>query len=282
MKLFSVLPIVLAASFAAIIAQQPSSGRSFEVASIRPGEPADAEMIPIIKKADRAMIHYVNVSLRELIRVAYGVKDFQVSGPDWMRTRFNIEAKYPADATKDQVPEMLQSLLRDRFKLQLHREMKEHAVYAMVVGKNGPKLKATKVQAGDYPDSPNRLPGTPVRGDIQMMGSPSGMRLTGPAVALSALCETLSVFTDKPVVDQTGLQGEYDIDLTFVPDNMMLRMAEGAGGARQGPDGAEHAHSEQRVSIFDAVQQYGLRLETRKAPVMLLVVDHLEKTPTEN
>lgn len=241
-----------------------------------------AEMIAIRMDVDRAMIHYVNVSLRDLIRMAYRVKEFQVSGPEWIHNRFNIEAKFPDGATRDQVPEMLQSLLRDRFKLQLHHETKEQAVYALVVGKNGAKLQATKVQASDYPDSPNRRPGTPVRGDIQMLGSQAGMHLTGPAVALSRLCETLSVFTDKPVVDQTGLQGEYDIDLTFVPDNMMLRMGGGADGPRQGPDGGENAHSEPRVSIFDAVQQYGLRLETRKAPVTLLVVDHLEKTPTEN
>jgi uncharacterized protein (TIGR03435 family) len=282
MKLLSILPIVLAASFAAATAQQPQSSVSFEVASIRPGAPATAEMIAIRMNADRSMIHYVNVSLRDCIRVAYGVKEFQVSGPDWIRTRFDIEAKYPDGATKDQVPEMLQSLLRDRFKLQLHRETKEQAVYALVVGKNGPKLKATTVQASDYPDSPSRRPGTPVHGGIQMLGGPSGMHLTGPAVTLSTLSETLSGFTDKPIVDQTGLQEEYDIDLTFFPENMMLRMAGGPGGPRQGPDGGPDAHSEPRVTIFDAVQQYGLKLESRKAPLTMLIVDHLEKTPTEN
>src|SRR5260370_6764197 len=116
MKPLSILPIVLAASFAAATAQQPQSSVSFEVASIRPGAPATAEMIAIRMNADRSMIHYVNVSLRDCIRVAYGVKEFQISGPDWIRNRFDIEAKYPTGATKDQVPEMLQSLLRNRFK----------------------------------------------------------------------------------------------------------------------------------------------------------------------
>jgi uncharacterized protein (TIGR03435 family) len=280
MKLLSILPIVLVASFAAATAQQPQSSRSFEVASIRPGAPATAEMIPIRMKADRSMIYYVNASLRDCIRVAYGVKAFQISGPAWIGTRFDIEAKYPAGATEDQVPEMLRSLLRDRFKLQLHRETKEHAVYALVVGKNGPKLKATEVKTSDYPDSPSRLPGTPVRGDVQILGSPSGMHLTGPAMTLSKLSETLSGFTDKPVVDQTGLQGEYDIDLVFVPENMQL-MRGGPGGPRQGLDGGD-THSEPRVTIFDALQQYGLKLESRKAPLTTLIVDHLEKTPTEN
>ena len=297
MKLLSILPIVLAASFGAATAQQPQGGRSFEVASIRPGASATAEMIAIRMNADRSMIHYVNVSVRDLIRVAYGVKEFQVSGPESIRNRFDIEAKYPEGATRDQVPEMLQSLLRDRFKLELHRETKEQPVYALVVGKNGPKLKATTIPPSDYPDSPNRRPGTPVRGDIQMLGGPSGLHLTGPAVTMSRLSETLSGFTDKPVVDQTGLSGEYDIDLTFFPENMMLRMgggpggpggpggaggAGGAGGPRQGPDGGADTHSEPRVTIFDALQQYGLRLESRKAPLTQLIVDHIEKTPTEN
>jgi len=282
MKLFSILPIVFAASFVAVTAQLPQSGRSFEVASIRPGASATAEMIAIRMNVDRSMIHYVNVSVRDLIRVAYGVKEFQVNGPEWMRNRFDIEAKYPDGATRDNVPEMLQSLLRDRFKLQLHRETKEQAVYALVVGKNGPKLKPTTLKATDYPDSPKRRPGTPVHGDIQMLGGPSGMHLTGPAVTLSSLCETLSNFTDKPIVDQTGLQGEYDIDLTFFPENMMLRMAGGPGGPGQGPDGGADSRSEPRVTVFDALQQYGLKLESRRAPLTMLVVDHLEKTPTEN
>lgn len=281
MKLLSILPVVIAASFAAATAQQPQSSRSFEVASIRPGAPAWAELIPIRMNDDRSMIHYVNVSLLDCIRVAYGVKDFQISGPGWMRTRFDIEAKYPAGATKDQVPEMLQSLLRDRFKLQLHRDTKEHAVYALVVGKSGPKLRATEVKASDYPDSPSRRPGTPVRGDIQIMGSPSGIHLTGPAVTLSKLSDTLSGFTDKPVVDQTGLQGEYDIDLVFVPDNMQL-MPGGPAGPRHGLDGGPDTHSEPRVTIFDALQQYGLKLESRKASMTTLIVDHLEKNPTAN
>jgi uncharacterized protein (TIGR03435 family) len=279
MKRLSMLFIVLALSFAAASAQQPQSSRSFEVASIRPGASATAEMIAVRMNADRSMIHYVNVSLRDVIRVAYGVKEFQISGPDWIRNRFDIEAKYPEGATKEQIPEMLQSLLRDRFKLQLHRETKEQAVYALVVGKNGPKLKATTLQASDYLDNPNRRPGTPVHGGMQMLGGPSGMHLTGLAVTLSTLSETLSRFTDKAIVDQTGLQGEYDIDLTFFPENMMLRVG---GGPGQGAEGGADAHSEPHVTIFEAVQQYGLKLESRKAPLTMLIVDHIEKTPTEN
>lgn len=281
MKFLLIFPIVFAAFFAAATAQQPQSSRAFEVASIRSGAPATAEMIAIRMNADRSMIHYVNVSLRDLIRVAYGVKNFQISGPDWIGNRFDIEAKYPAGATEDQVPEMLQSLLRDRFKLQLHRDTKELAVYALVVDKNGPKLKAAQTKTPDDPDEPTRRPGTPVRGNLQFLMGPSGVHVIGPAVTLSALSEALSHFTNKPIVDQTGIQGQYDFDLTFVPENM-LRMAKGPGGPRQGPDGTGDAQSEPRISIFDAMRRYGLKLESRKAPLTLLVVDHIEKKPTEN
>lgn len=281
MRLLSIVPVLLAASFAAASAQQPQSSLSFEVASIRPGAAADAEMIPIRMNAERSRIHYVNVSIRDCIRVAYGVKEFQISGPDSIRNRFNIEAKYPAGATKEQVPEMLRSLLRDRFKLQLHREMKERAAYALVVSKNGPKLKPTQIKPSEYPDSPNRRPGTPVRGDIQIMGSPSGIRLTGPAVTLSKLCETLSAFADKPVVDQTGLHGEYDIDFAFLPENIQL-MRKKPGSPGPGPDRGMDTQSEPLPTLFEAVQDDGLKLESRKAPVAMLVVDHIEKTPTEN
>lgn len=279
MKFLSALPLVLVASFAVATAQQSQSNLSFEVASIRPGATPDAEMIAIRMSAESSRIHYVNVSLRDLIRVAYRVMPFQVSGPEWLGNRFNIEARYPVGATDDQVPEMLQSLLRDRFKLQLHSEEKEHAVFALVVGKNGPQLKPSQVKATDFPDSENRKPGTPVRGDIQIMGSPTGMHLRGPSIPLSRLCETLSMFTDQPVVDQTGLKDRYDIDLTFMPDNMRMRGGPGAPG--QGADGGVDAHTE-RVTLFQAVQDLGLRLEPRKAPLQMLIVDHIEKAPTEN
>jgi uncharacterized protein (TIGR03435 family) len=262
-------------------AQQPKGGLSFDVASIRSGASADAEMIPIRMNAERSRIHYVNVSLRDCIRVAFGVKDFQISGPVWMGERFNIDATYPAGATEKQVPEMLQSLLRDRFRLELHREMKEHAVLALVIEKRGPKLKETQAKEADFPDGAMRRPGTPVFGAIQIMGSPSGMHLTGPGVTMRALSETLSIFTDKPVVDQTGLQGRYDIDLIFAQENTRFA-PRGPDGPRPGGDGGADIQAEPRASLFAALQECGLRLESRKVPLLTLVLDHLEKMPTDN
>jgi len=280
MKRFSTFSLILVLAATVAGAQQPHAGRSFDTASIRPGADAEAEMISIRTQAEPSRIHYVNASLRDCIRIAYGVKEFQISGPDWMSKRFNIEATYPEGATEHDVPQMLQSLLRDRFHLELHRETKDHAVYALLVEPNGPKLKKTSLHPGEYPDSFNRRPGTPVRGDLRIMGSPAGVRLSGLAVTLATLSETLSPFTDQPVIDQTGLTDQYDIDLQFLPDN--FRMRGGPGGSGRTADNAPDTETEPRPALAEALQGYGLKLERRKAPMPMLVIDHIEKVPTEN
>jgi len=106
-------------------------------------------------KIDAARVDIGSMSLAELIRIAYRVKAYQVSGPDWMASeRFDVLAKLPEGASSAQVPEMLQALLAERFKLTMHRESKEHAVYALVVGRNGPKLKESAPDA-DAPAATN-------------------------------------------------------------------------------------------------------------------------------
>jgi uncharacterized protein (TIGR03435 family) len=116
-----------------------------------------------------------------------------------------------------------------------------------------------------------------------MMMDPSGMHLKAPAVTLTNLCDAISRFTERPVLDMTNIQGQYDFDLVFTPETTrgMTHMGPppGAGGEHSS-DGS--APSEPGASIYDAVQRYGLKLEARKAPMDVLIVDHIEKTPTEN
>lgn len=272
--------------------QQASASPSFEVASIKPSAPQPMGMMRVMMNTDAGMIRYTNVSLKDVIRAAYRVKDFQIDGPDWLGgTRFDIVAKFPSGATRDQVPEMLQSLLADRFKLTLHRNTKEHGIYALLVGKNGPKLKPADVQKpGDPPPpagpGPNAgaAPGAGSGpGGAMMMMDPSGMHLKMNAATLAGLTDALSRFTERPVVDMTDIKGQYEFDLVFVPETMrgMPR------GGSMPPPGAEHpagaeAPQEQGASVFEAVQSYGLKLEPRKAPLEILTIDHIEKTPTEN
>jgi uncharacterized protein (TIGR03435 family) len=252
------------------------------------------------------------MSLAELIRVAYRVKPYQISGPDWMASeRFDVLAKLPEGASREQVPEMLQALLAERFKLTVHRESKEHAIYALVVGKNGPKLKESAPDAdapagGGAPataDDANpqvRVSGRGENTQVSISGGQIGtahmsmgpggtMHLEAPKMNMAAFADTLSRFFDRPVVDLTELKGTYQVALDLSMEDLRNAarsaglMGLGMGGGRDGARPPSDAASDPGgLSIFAAVQQLGLKLEPRKAPLDLIVIDHLEKTPTEN
>jgi uncharacterized protein (TIGR03435 family) len=254
---------------------------TFEVASIKPADPQPMGRISVGMSTDAGMLRYTNVSLKDCIRVAYRVKDFQVEGPDFIGdTRFNITAKLPEGASEKQVPEMLQALLADRFKLTLHRETKDHAIYALVADKGGAKLKPAEVPTGDAAPQPGSGGRGGGRGSMMMSMGPDGLHAKAASATLAGLGEMLSRFADRPIVDMTGIQGQYDFDLQFTPENMRGMPGGGMHGGPGGPGG--EAPAESGGTIFDAVQKYGLKLEPRKAPMEILIVDHMEKAPTEN
>lgn len=279
---------------------------SFEVASIKPSAPPEPGRIRIGMQADGGMLRYTNVSLMEVVRVAYRVKEFQIEGPDWLsNTRFDITAKFPEGAKQEQVPEMLQSLLAERFKLTVHNDTKEHAIYALVVGKNGAKLTAAQNNPGDdrpgaasvssTPPAPPAGGGTMRTSDVtaanrpgmmMMAMGPNGLHMKTPGVTLTALAEALSRFAERPIVDNTGIEGRYDFDLEFQPETMgnmrRLTAAVAPGSRPAGDGGAADIPSEPAPTIYEAIQKYGLKLEPRKAPMPVLVIDHIEKMPTEN
>jgi uncharacterized protein (TIGR03435 family) len=253
------LPAVVA------IAQNAPAQIAFEVASIKPASPQPMGRMLTGMNTDGSMLRYSNASLKDVIRMAYRVQDTQVEGPDWLsNARFDIQAKLPDGSTRDQVPEMLQTLLADRFKLALQSDIKERRIYALVVGKGGPKLKAA--------DSANDV--APRAGVAMTMGS-EGVHVTTPAATLTALAETISRFSDRPVVDMTGIPGRYDFDLVFSPDTLGALPASRSGGASE-------ALGTSSTSIYESVRDYGLKLEPRKAPMNVLRIDHIERTPTEN
>jgi uncharacterized protein (TIGR03435 family) len=270
----------------AVSGQQPSAAKpAFEVASIKPSEPMPMGQMRIRMGADAGMLRYINVSLKDCIRVAYRVKDFQVQGPDWIGgARFDIVAKIPDGVPQDQVPEMLQSLLAERFQLTLHRETKEHAIYAMVAGKDGPKLKPAETPTPNPAPSGGNPPPTGMpRGAMMIQVDQEGAHLKTPSATLANLAEAISRFSERPVVDMTGIQGQYDFDLVFSPETMRG----GPGGMRPpmpppGGEASSAASSDPAASIYESVRRYGLKLEPRKAPMEILIVDHIEKTPTEN
>lgn len=268
--------IICGIAAASASAPAQSAGKpAFEVASIQATDPNPDNPVFIGMTADGARVKYTNITLRDCIRGAFRARDFQIVGPDWMtKARYEINATLPANASLDQIPEMLQSLLEDRFKLEIRREQEEQNVYVLLVGKGGPKLKPATVKTDD--NAPKALgPDGKPRAMMQYGFPPGGISINAPSANLASLVGLMSRFTARPVVDNTGIDGLYAFSLKFVPDgNFDLPHIPGADGTPLEP--------EPLPSLFDAVKQYGLRLETRKAPIEMFVVTHLEKTPTDN
>ena len=267
-----------------VAAGQPASERlSFEVVSVKPAEPQPMNQIRVMNSSDPGMVRYRGYSLRLLIQLAYRVKEFQVQGPEWLdSTRFDVEGKLPAGVSSDKVPEMLQTMLAERFKLAVHRDSKEHAIFALVAGKGGPKLKASEAPPAGTP--------APGRGGPRMMVrvDEKGAHVEANGATLGGLADMLSRFSELPVVDMSEIQGQYDFDLVLSPE--ALRAGRGGGGPMMmgpGPGGdgggrPAEAASEGAGTIHEAVQAYWLKLERRKAEMVTIVVDHIEKTPIEN
>jgi uncharacterized protein (TIGR03435 family) len=289
--------VVLAAWAFAQSALRPQ----FEVASVKPSPPSNpGQIMRRLGPPDPGMVNYGNATLKMLISRAYSVMDYQVSGPDWIDSLgYDVVAKVPAGAAADQVPPMLQSLLAERFKLALHRESKSINVYALIVGKDGPKLKETDPAqlgvppgrgVGGFGDAPPPPP-PPGGPGVRMLVRPGGARQLSGHMTMEQLTNTMSFFMDRPVVDLTGLKGTYDVDLAFMPDErdqMQSRMG-GPGMTMAPPPGAGDQGTANAVSdaaagsIFSAVQEkLGLKLDPRKSPAEILVIDHAEKVPTEN
>jgi len=328
-KNFSAAVALLSAVTAtALLAQAPE----FEVASIKPAPPIEPQKIMAGKmhigmSIDAARVDIGALSLAELIRIAYRMKQYQISGPDWMSSqRFDIMAKMPEAASKDKVPEMLQALLADRFKMTAHRESKELPAYALVVGKNGSKMKeADPDPVASPPADPAAPPGkgvivmgsaegqvrvepsadrkgatvaSPQFGQMKVsMGESGMMRMEFARISMPMLADTLSRFAGRPVIDMTELKGNYQLalDLSMAEMAGMARAAGmgmgmgggmmggpggGAGEASRGP--ADAASTPGGSSIFSAIQALGLKMDARKLPIETLVIDHLEKAPTEN
>ena len=224
--------------------------------------------------ADGAIVNYTNITLLDCIRGAYRARDFQIVGPDWMtNARFEIRATLPPGASMDQIPEMLRALLAERFKLEIRREMKEQNVYALMVGNGWTKLKPTERKTDD--NSPKALgPDGKPRDMMMFTFSTSGVTIMAPSASLASLVGLMSRFTARPVVDMTSIEGQYEFSLSFT-----LKLDPGPG--LRTPESAATS-AEPAPSVFDAVKQYGLRLEARKAPIEMLIVTHLEKLRTEN
>ena len=270
---------------------QAADAPSFEVASVKPASPS-ATAISCSGgpgTASPGIWRCSNVPLAFLISRSYGFQAYQFTPrAPCCQGRFDFTAKVPDGTSKEQFHQMLQNLLVERFKLKLHHEQKEMAIYELTVAIKGPKMKESAPDASSAPEDPWALPeysmgkdGYPAfpAGRGGLAGSNGHYRWTGFNVAMQEIVKTLSFHLGGPVVDATGLRGKYDIDMTWNIDVAWL--LERAGRRDQieelpddGPSGP---------TLIRAVQdQLGLKLNSKKGLGDIVVVDHVEKVPIEN
>jgi bla regulator protein blaR1 len=246
-------------------AQSQAAARpEFEVASIKPNTSGDHRVSFQITPGGR--LACTNATAKILITMAYGLKPHQLEGgPNWLDTeRYDITAKGEGGTDRDDLKLMMQGLLADRFKLKFHRETKELPVYALVVGKSGPKLHATEASGGEMKQF-QRMG----RGQIELQGANMG-----------GLADALSSLVGRNVLDKTGISGNYDIKLEWTPDESESPMLKGPPDGKAVP--APPAPEATGPSVFTAIQeQLGLKLEAQKGPVEVTIIDHIEKA-TEN
>ncbi len=271
--------------------QTATTRPEFEVASVKASAQSATPQFNLGVHIDGAMVSYTGLTLKDYIRTAYKVKDSQIFGPDWLTgERFDIVAKLPAGAARDQIPEMMQALLADRFKLTLHRDTKEFPVYALVVAKSGLKIKESPPDAESDDTSGKANVDVSVTagrsGAVISLGKGSSIsydaqRIVAKKVTMAYLADSLARFVDRPVVDMTNLKGSYDFTLEYNMDDLRaLILSSAPAGTPLPPKSADGADS--GISLADSLQSAGLRLEPRKAPLEIFVIDHMEKTPTEN
>jgi uncharacterized protein (TIGR03435 family) len=277
----------------AAFAQAPPARPEFEVASVKPSVESANAMDNVNRglHIDGAMVNFNGMPMKWYIHYAFTVRENQISGPDWLSSeRVDIVAKLPAGATREQIPAMMQALLADRFKMTLHRESKDLPVYALIVGKGGMKMKESPLDP-DTDDGPGKA-----NVDVNVTGQErgatislgkgasvtfDGLRLVAKKVAMPYLADSLARFVDRPVIDMTGLKGTYDCTLDYNLDDVRaLILSSAPPGTPLPPRQADVG--ETGVSLMDSLAAVGLKMEPRKAPLDVLVIDRMEKTPTAN
>lgn len=315
------IPLMLLVSASLAFGQ----GKTFEVATVRlapplnPAQIAAGGKVHIGMSIDKARVD-IGLPLAAVIAQAFKTKAYQLQLPDWLtkeQQMYDILATLPEGAVPDDVPEMLQNLLKERFGMQYHKETKVRDVYALIQGRGPLNVKAVEMSAPPTPgDTAKGAAIQTLNGAANIQQSTNGVTITsrgGPQApgigavkqtitpdghiqaemesTMPAFADQLSQFVDKPIIDQTELNGVYQVKLELnMADVIAIARARGMNipaapnvpGAG-GPAGLAVAASDPGgSSIFDSVQKLGLKLEPRKVPVEMIVIDKIEKTPTEN
>ena len=309
---------------AAAFGQAPASKLVFDVASVRPSPPPDMQKmmadLQAGKKPESVHIEgsratFVYMSVKQLIAYAYKLRAYEVTGPDWMVTdRFDIVARMPDGATKDDVPAMLQALLKDRFGLTAHRQVEDQPVLGLVAAKSGAKLQPATAHAEVLDQTAPLKPGESmldtVDGRVLLRRNADGsstyvgpwgnfsLKFDGQSLSMHMQSEsidmrgfammmtTLGGGEGRQVVDMTGLTGKYqaaaDFSLMDLTSSLRDQGIDIPAGPPGGGGGGGATDPEGGATVSAALEKLGLKLEKSRAQVDRLVVDHVEKIPTEN
>ncbi len=262
--------LILFAAAAILRGQSPA----FETVSVKP---TDSGYHGSSMRDTAGQATYTGMTAAMLIRMAYGIRDFQlIGGPAWINsTRYDVTARVPAgshpdfpadpmtatekqrDTFREQRTAMVRAMLADRFGLTIHRETRDLPVYILTVAKDGPKLKDNGGKVSDASLKPG------------MMRFNNGIFM-GSQVDLGSLVQTLGMISDRSIVDKTALTGKYDMEMKWSPEQGFRAPSESGGALPDGP------------SLFTAIrEQLGLRLDSGKGPVEVVVIDSIQP-PTEN
>lgn len=264
----------------------------FEVSSVRPSQISNRQNVGVGVHLDGSQVRIAGMDLRRLVAMAYRLKDYQVSAPAWMHsTFFDISGKLPEGTTSDQIPEMLQALLEKDFQIKYHRDKKDFPVYLLEQGK--PPLKMTKSAEDEAADG--KAPAVNIAGS----GSAAGVsvdlgrgsyytfannKFDIKKVTMDTLATLLERYVDRPILNQTGLMGWYDMEITLTEEDYrsMLIRAGVNSGLTMPPQALQLMAQGSTASLTDGLGMLGLKLEERKAPIEELVVDQMLKSPAEN
>jgi len=294
------------AARASMQSQSTTAPGSFEVSSVKPSDPNSSGMLSM-RPQGRSGFAVSNVPLRLLVRMAYGVQDFQiVGGPSWqMSSKFDITAK-AAEGTTQGTPDlmpMLKTLLADRFKLKTHTETREMPVYALVVARSDGQLgrdikpstsdcanaaadaqkRAEEIMKGGAADFMAKLAKgekipcmmMPVINPSNPSASP-GFGLRGDGQSMTALTQMLAQVTGRTVLDKTGLTGLYDWELRFDPTVFMALLPQLGINVPTLPASATSAFADSPSLLTALQEQLGLKLDSQRGPVEVLVIDSAE------
>ena len=270
--------------------QSDAKEMKFEVASVKPASPGFTNGIRVVRlwsggpgTPDPGLMQCTNCPLSDLVKKAYDLENYQLPGAASLNAEFLISAKLPTGATQEQARLMLQNLLAERLKLKVHWEKKDLPGYALVVGKGGPKLKASaETEPASETERPHITlnrdlfpvipPGYPANG-IMTYGNGSLRSLGAGRATMAQLATELTSKLSQPVLDETGLKGKYDFTLYWALEPL---------DPASPPERLPPPEDLPLPTLSEALRKVGLNVQSRKVPGDVLIVDHVERVPTEN